>query len=519
MSILREELITNHLLLDYFGLWDEFDIKKVDDVKTIRYYNLLSNLLDNQIDASIRWLESDEARDYFFGETEYQTEVFRALEDEWDSILEGKYPSVDALLSEVYRRGKAQGYSDMQEHIRYTKADKQALKIARNYNFHLIRKIDKSTRNQIKNKITEAVIAGEHPYTVVPKILNISEEKLEGTIFTPRQRATMIARTEISRVQNTGILQSYINEGYTEVKILTAEDNNVCTTCLKYAFEFNKEDEIIFENRGKENVHDIIKLIKNGKFPPFHPICRCTFLNVWKRDRKPPEDPFIISLLPNILNKIPKLQFKKDYSKVVEIDGNKSYGVNESPEDRFIFEMKYGVNEYDFPVNSPELKLIKLYSGPGFEFLNNYFRMINGVMDSFILEQIKSECERNWNLRLIDDKNYLTFDEAINASKTLYNYAKELEEDLVIVRRQKKSMLEYSDGDTYYNAGFLSTSISKELYDYGDYVNYIRIPKGTKILYIEGVTLEEGEYEILLPPDIELQLVNKVSEKLLKWTL
>ena len=54
----------------------------------------------------------------------------------------------------------------------------------------------------------------------------------EGSTFTPKQRAVMIARTEISRVQNTGILQSYVNEGYTEVKILTAEDDNVCYTCL-----------------------------------------------------------------------------------------------------------------------------------------------------------------------------------------------------------------------------------------------------------------------------------------------
>ena len=80
-------------------------------------------------------------------------------------------------------------------------------------------------------------------------------------------------------------------------------------------------------------------------------------------------------------------------------------------------------------------------------------------------------------------------------------------------------MFEYSDGDTYYNSGFLSTSISKEIYIYGDYVNYIRIPKGTKILYIEGVTLEENEFEVLLPPDIELHLVDEVSDKLLKWTL
>ena len=80
----------------------------------------------------------------------------------------------------------------------------------------------------------------------------------------------MIARTEISRTQNTGILQSYINEGYTEVKILTAEDSNVCYTCLTYAFEFNEDNPVIFENHGEEKVHNIINLIENGRYPPFH---------------------------------------------------------------------------------------------------------------------------------------------------------------------------------------------------------------------------------------------------------
>ena len=178
MSILREELITNHLLLDYFDLWEEFDISKVEDPNTIRYYDLIMNLVEGQLDAGVKWLESDEGKAYFFGETEYQHEVFQALEDEWDEILSGKYPSVDALLDEVYRKGKSKGYADMRERIRYSEADTHAIRLARDYNYQLIRRIDDDTRNQIKNKITEAVIAGEHPYTVAPKILKIADANI-----------------------------------------------------------------------------------------------------------------------------------------------------------------------------------------------------------------------------------------------------------------------------------------------------------------------------------------------------
>ncbi len=299
MKIKEERIKTNLLLLlDYFDMWDEFHYKSINDTKTMRYYNLITNLIDNQIDAGIRWLDSKEAEEYFKGETAYQQEVFNALEDEWDNILEGKYNSVEALLSEVYQRGKAKGYTDMRSRIRYTEQDKLALQFARDYNFGLIQRLNDDTIQQIKNTIISGFLAGDHPNTIAPKILNVAEERLDGSTFSPKQRATMIARTEVSRVQNTGILQSYVNEGYTEVKILTAEDNDVCDLCLRYAFEFNKDEDITFENRGKEKIHNIIKLVRCGNFPPFHPNCRCTYSSVWKSKGEPSENPPIIWLIP-----------------------------------------------------------------------------------------------------------------------------------------------------------------------------------------------------------------------------
>ena len=106
----------------------------------------------------------------------------------------------------------------------------------------------------------------------------------------------MIAKTEVSRAQNTGMLQSYVNEGYTEVKILTAEDDNVCHICLKNAYEFNDDAEIIYSNHGKERVHNIQEMIKKKEYVPAHPNCRCTYLSVWKRNRVPPEKPYTTKL-------------------------------------------------------------------------------------------------------------------------------------------------------------------------------------------------------------------------------
>lgn len=296
MSIQSERNYTNELILNYLDLWPEFQYKSLEDSRSLRYYVLLMNLIDNQLDAGIRWLDSDDARDYFFAEAEYQREVFQSLENEWDEILESKYPSVEALLSEVYRRGKAQGYSDMQEHIKYTEADKQALRFITEYNVGLIQRIDNDVRTQIKYKLVKGAIAGEHPYSLAPQILSIAEEQLADSIFTPRHRATMIARTEISRTQNTGILQSYVNEGYTEVKILTAEDDNVCATCLYYAYHFDRGAELTYANRNGEKVHNIKKLLDGGNFPPFHPLCRCTYLSVWESKNSSGEKLDVVNL-------------------------------------------------------------------------------------------------------------------------------------------------------------------------------------------------------------------------------
>lgn len=295
----KERRITDYMLMEYLDFWKELDITKNNDARMDRYYYLLLNLIEHQVEAGIRWLDSEEAKEYFFGEAEFQHDSFKALEDEWDEILSQKYPSIQALLDEVYRRGKGKGYLNMGERLRLTPSDIEAFNIALNYNYYLIRNIDSDVRSNIKNKIVAGVIAGDNPNVIAPKILNIANEQLEGSNFTPKQRATMIAKTEVSRIQNTGMLQSYINEGYTEVKLLTAEDDHVCATCLEYAYEFNKDDEIIFTNRGEEKVHNIIKLVKGGKFPPFHPLCRCTYLTVWESKTRPPEDPYIIDLTPD----------------------------------------------------------------------------------------------------------------------------------------------------------------------------------------------------------------------------
>lgn len=287
---------TNWLLLDDLEFWDEFTTKAITDPDTEDYFKQIDQAIDDKLAETIKWLDSDEAKEYFQQEAEYQEEIFEALEEEWDNILSGEISSVDELLDRIYEHGKQKGYTDIRERIHYTDADRQALQFAKDYNFQLIQKLDDNLRDAIKNRVIQAVASGEHPYELASKIQELGVQPLPGSTLSARHRAVMIARTETARVQNTGIIQSYVNEGFTEVNILTAEDSSVCRLCLANAYEFNT-DEIVLENRGADRTHKIADMNSNS-WVPLHPNCRCTYVAVWDSRGEAPEEPEPVNLTP-----------------------------------------------------------------------------------------------------------------------------------------------------------------------------------------------------------------------------
>lgn len=152
MITASERILTNQLLIDELDLWFELDSKSIEDDEAKKFYQKLSSLIDDDLDAAIKWLESDEAKEIFFGQVEAQKEIFDALESEWDNILNQSYDSVDELLDEIYKTGKEKGYENIRETLRYTDADRQAIRIAKDYNFHLIRKLDNDLRELLRIK-------------------------------------------------------------------------------------------------------------------------------------------------------------------------------------------------------------------------------------------------------------------------------------------------------------------------------------------------------------------------------
>lgn len=505
IMVSEERIKTNLILMDSLDYWDELTLKAIDDEETLRYYNLLTTLINTQLENGIKWLKSDEARRYFFNETAYEKEIFEKLESQWDRILSQKYETIEDLLEEVYDYGKAQGYSDMRSRTRYTDTDKLALTHVRNYNFGLIRKLDGELRRAIKNKIFEGVIGGENPRKLAPKLVNLGVEPLPNSTLSPTQRATMIARTEVARAQNTGILQSYVNEGYTQVKILTAEDDNVCYLCLRNAYEFNDDEEIIYANHGDERVHNIKDLINKKNWTPLHPNCRCTYLSIWSSKGEPPKKPYTVNLTDNNVH---NWSYQHN-GKIFAFQGNTSMG-------RIDFLYEYGL---DISKLDPDEELfLRIFTGNS-SAINGYLRNDKKDFDLY------AEKWEEINTQLIDDgiiSERLQFGDALHIYDSIFEkYSVTLQEDIILCRREDNRYMGRNGKTEYTDKAFTSTSIyeyAKED-EYGDEINYILIPKDTPILYLEGITSSPGDYEVLIKPDIHLDLVENLGPKKKIWEL
>lgn len=212
-------------------------------------------------------------------------------------------------------------------------------------------------------------------------------------------------------------------------------------------------------------------------------------------------------------------KWNKDPNKVVEVNGKKVYGVGETQEDKDAFLKEYGITEKD--LTKQELSFVQLYSDDGFKILNPYLREISNIKNPIKRFRIKRKYSKLWNNKFKDFDEYITFSRALTVSNSVFKKGKPLKESIVVVRRQKGPMSKYADEDIYTSDSFLSTSISENVKpeEYGEYKNYIVIPEGTKILYIEGVTLTEGEFEVLMDKGTKLQMIGEKSELLTHWEL
>ena len=156
--------------------------------------------------------------------------------------------------------------------------------------------------------------------------------------------------------------------------------------------------------------------------------------------------------------------------------------------------------------------------------LLSIFPILNNSLGKIHLK--REEAELLWNDTIIKLKNIgaidyeLSFERALQIKESVFeNYAKPLEEDIIVCRREVTRFMGDEGVNEYDDKGCTSTSIYEYAKEeiYGDEINYILIPKGTKVLYVEELTREPKDYEIMFPPGIHLDFVEDVGSKKKIW--
>ena len=163
-----------------------------------------------------------------------------------------------SVLPKFYRMGSRLGAVELRRHPEFTTRDQKALNILFNYNSELIENVNVDSCLGIKDIIYAGAFAGLAISKISDNILNSPYQMSRYSGATVTTRCTMIATTEYGRAVNTGVLQSYVNNGVYSVDIVTAGDDRVCDDCIEV------------EKNNPYSIEEAMNLI------PIHPDCRCS---------------------------------------------------------------------------------------------------------------------------------------------------------------------------------------------------------------------------------------------------
>ena len=258
MSTSRLE--TTRLLAKVFNIEDFLSPDSLSHDE-LNYYNSITRVLDRHVDKYVDWLGTAEAQEAFYQESVQRKEYFNSIEDELDEIINDHTLNADRIIEKIYRKGLNKGYKDIKKYPVFNDACKYGLKATQDYNFELITKLSDDLRETIKHDIFKGIAEEKSVHEVARSITDAGLKPLKDKTLTAYQRASLIARTEISRSMSTGRLQAYANYGVEKVRILTAGDSNVCPICLKAA-------------------EKVYTLKEAQGLIPFHPACRCSIIAV-----------------------------------------------------------------------------------------------------------------------------------------------------------------------------------------------------------------------------------------------
>lgn len=476
---------TNKILLTECDLWDEFTTKALKNGEEEDYYKIISDHIDEQLDKCVEMLESPEGAALFQSKIDYRKNVFAALDEELEESINYTCKNTEHFIEDLYKKASEKGYKDVEQEMDLTDTDLKAIGLLKEYNYRLIRSVSQDVIDTTRYATLRGVVTGDSIYEMADRIRMAGLETLPGSTLTALQRATMIARTETARIKHMATLQAYANVGLKHCKILTAEDNHVCYICLRNAYEFNEDQKITYENRGDERIHSLDSV---QPCIPAHPNCRCAVIPYLEEGEilSPVDNPRQINLIND-----DRLQMIRDEN------GNPIPIIGSIKSER-----KHFSKIYDLVDLTPlQRDVLTIYTKGGNTAINNYLRGYKN----------KRQARRKWNNARKDINRNITFNEALKTMNEIFEQGIPLKQDIMVVRREIERTMKPDDAGNFKAEGIVATSIKDcvNLKLYGENVNYIKLEKGTKILYLEHLSQFKKDYEIILPHESEFKYIGE----------
>jgi len=182
------------------------------------------------------------------------TELLESLEEELRNVHIDK-DKIHTLLQINYNIGKSYALKSINKDFRKSfLSDKRSFKFLLKGVDKVIDKFEKIIRNDIKELMGKV---WELTPTEIYSQLKDFIKKNHTTPLSSKHRSEMIARTEMQRSFNNGVLQTYSNYGIPLFNIVNYNDIGVCETCI----------DLIKNN--PYTLEEITALL------PVHPYCRC----------------------------------------------------------------------------------------------------------------------------------------------------------------------------------------------------------------------------------------------------
>ena len=197
------------------------------------YYEHICQGLDRQLQQTIEWLKSDEAKKFYNERAEYLEWLWSQydLESQLDNIINYNSSSCDEFMDNFYHGGAMIGYMQMKRGLAYTPADEQTLNFIRQNNYGYIKNLNKDMEDAIRKAIFEDVAQGKSYQETINKVRKLPLKPVANGKISPDVRARMRARTERARARGYGTLQSYANYGVEYYELIT-RGKKACNICL-----------------------------------------------------------------------------------------------------------------------------------------------------------------------------------------------------------------------------------------------------------------------------------------------